>query len=73
MASLETIYIPPTKMDSVGCIYMLEHTYTYIQVSYGTKIIKEKEAIDLRMVGDAGESGRKNTSEELEGGRGAGE
>lgn len=47
MGNLEIVYIPPTKMDLAGWIYIFKDTQIHID-TYET-VIKEKVAIFLRM------------------------
>lgn len=52
VVSLEIIYTPPTKTDSVGCVYTQREWYMHAHISiymHVTNISKEKETIDLRV------------------------
>lgn len=53
MVSLEAIFTQTTKMDSEGYIYIFVHTNSYAN----TKIIRENDAINLRMTEDIEEVG----------------
>lgn len=51
MVSLEIIHTPPTKTESVGCVYTQREWYMHAHISiymHVTNVSKEKETIDLR-------------------------